>query len=178
MGHFTHLAQKRRSIRRFTDEPLSSEQVVALMRVALLSPSSRGRCPWEFMLVDQRELLHQLSECKPHGGQMIERAALAVVILGKPEESDVWVEDCSVAATMLLLQAEDLGLGACWVQVRLRTQEDGTPSADYVKEILGIPPTFDVHSIIAIGHKGIELPEHGEEDLQWEKVHFNTYGVQ
>jgi nitroreductase len=77
---------------------------------------------------------------------------------------------------MIQLQAEDLGLGSCWIQVRCRETEDGTPADEVVRDVLGIPLQLQVLSIIAVGHKGMERKPFDESHLQWEKVHLNRYG--
>ncbi len=177
MDKFSELIKIRRSMRKFTEEELSQDEVVTLLRAALMSPSSKGVRPWEFVAVDDKELLVRLAHCKDRGAELIEGAPLAIVVLADPLQSDVWVEDASVATTMLLLQAEDLGLGACWVQVRNRSMEDGKPAEEMVRNILGIPEHLRVLSIVAVGHKGMERKPFNEDRLQWEKVHINTFNV-
>ena len=130
MEKFSELIKIRRSMRKFTDEELTQDEVVALLRSALMAPSSKGCHPWEFVVVDDKELLKQLAHCKEQGAELIEGAPLAVAVLADPAKSDVWVEDASVATTMMLLQAEDLGLGACWVQIRNRAMADGKPAEE------------------------------------------------
>ncbi|MEG1580163.1 MAG: nitroreductase family protein [Bacteroidaceae bacterium] len=178
METFLDLVKQRRSIRTFTEEPLTEEQVVELMKAALMSPSSKSTRGWDFVLVDNKDYLHQLSECKPVGAGLLEGASLAVVVVMDPEKSDVWIEDGSVASTILLLQAEALGLGGCWVQIHNRCQEDQTPAEDFVKQILGIPENLKVLSIIGIGHKAMERKPQNEDKLTWEKVHLNNFGNQ
>ncbi len=163
-------------MRKFTDERLTQEQVVTLIKAALMAPSSKRSNPWQFILVDDKEKLSQLSHCKDSSSQFIANAALAVVVTVDPLVSDVWIEDASIASIYLQLQAEDLGLGSCWVQVRERTAANGSPSNEYVHELLEIPFSLQVVSIIAIGHKGMERKPFNEEHLQWEKVHLNRYG--
>ena len=175
MEKFSELIRIRRSMRKFTEEELNQDEVVALLRAALISPSSKGVRPWEFVVVDNKELLQQLAHCKEHGAELVEGAPLAVVVLADPTQSDVWVEDASVATTMMLLQAEDLGLGACWVQIRNRTMADGKPAEEMVRAILHIPEHLRVLSIVAVGHKGMERKPFNEDRLQWEKVHINTF---
>lgn len=175
MEQFSELIKVRRSMRKFTDEELTQDEVVTLLRAALMSPSSKGKRAWEFVTVDDKNLLEQLSRCKDKGAELIAGAPLAVVVLADPEISDVWVEDASVASTLLLLQAEDLGLGACWVQVRERSMADGKPAEEMVRAMLGIPTHLRVLSIVAVGHKGMERKPFDESRLQWEKVHINAY---
>lgn len=175
MENFSELIKIRRSMRKFTDEELTQDEVVALLRAALMAPSSKGTHAWQFVVVDEKETLQKLAHCKEHGADFIEGAPLAIVVLADPYVSDVWVEDASVATTYLLLQAEDLGLGACWVQVRNRTMEDGKPAEEMVRAALNIPESLRVLSIVAVGHKGMERKPFNEERLLWDKVHINTY---
>jgi nitroreductase len=105
------------------------------------------------------------------GAELLAGAPLAIAVLGDAETSDAWIEDASVAATMMLLQAEDLGLGACWVQVRERKDAEGRDAEDNVRRLLSIPSKYRVLCLIAVGHKGAERKPQNEERLKWEKVH-------
>ena len=161
MDNFSELIKKRRSMRKFTNEELTQEQVVSLMKAALMAPTSKRSNAWQFVVVDNKELLKKLSLCKEQSAQFIADAALAIVIVADPLASDVWIEDAAIASIYIQLQAEDLGLGSCWVQVRERFTASGIPSNDY---------------IIAVGHKGMERKPFDESHLQWEKIHLNKYG--
>ncbi|MCR5181195.1 MAG: nitroreductase family protein [Bacteroidaceae bacterium] len=176
MENFSDLVRQRRSMRKFTDEPLSPEQVEVLLKSALMSPSSKGKHAWHFVVVDDKAMLKQLSACKSVGSDFLAGAPLAIVVVGEPEESDVWVEDCSVASTILLLQAEDLGLGACWIQLHNRFDPEGNSSDEIVRELLNIPDSMRPVTIVAVGHKGMERKPFNEARLLWEKVHVGSFG--
>lgn len=178
MENFSDLIKNRRSMRKFTGEELTQDEVVALMKAALMSPSSKRTNCWQFVLVDDKELLKDLAHCKEAGSAFLADAALAVVVVADPLVSDVWVEDASIASLMVQLQAEDLGLGSCWVQVRERFTATGMPSNEFVHGLLDLPLQFQVLSIIAVGHKGMERKPFDEAHLQWEKIHINKYGGQ
>lgn len=165
-------------MRKFTDEELNQEEVVTLLKAALMSPASKRSNPWQFIVVDDKALLKELVHCKEHGASFLGEAALAIVVTADPLASDVWVEDASIASIMLQLQAEDLGLGSCWIQVRERYTATGMPSGEFVQGVLDIPLQLQVVSIIAIGHKGMERKPLDEENLQWEKIHINKFGGQ
>ena len=167
MKSFSELIKQRRSMRKFTDEELTQEEVVTLLK--------RSNC-WQFIAVDDKETLDKLSRCKEMGSSFLKEASLAIVVLADPLASDVWIEDASIASLMIQLQAEDLGLGSCWIQVRERYTATGMSSDEYVHGILGIPLQLQVLSIVAIGHKGMERKPFDESHLQWEKVHINKYG--
>ena len=159
-----------------SDEELTQDQVVALMKAALMSPSSKRSNSWQFVVVDDKEVLKELSHCKEQASSFIADAALAIVVMADPLASDVWIEDASIASIMIQLQAEDLGLGSCWVQVRERFTAIGMPSDEFVHGILDIPLQLQILSVIAIGHKGMERKPFNEEHLQWEKIHINKFG--
>ncbi len=175
MDSFSELAQLRRSTRRFAPGELKQEDVVALLGTALQAPSSKNSRCWHFVAVDDKDLLQRLSCCKEHGASFLSDAALAVVVLADPLASDVWVEDASAAAMMLLLQAEDLGLGACWIQVRERFAPSGEPAGEYVREVLSIPLQLQVECIVAVGRKP-DTRRRPEREMLWERVHINGYG--
>ena len=178
MENFSELIKKRRSTRKFTEEELTQDEVVLLLKAALMSPSSKRSNCWQFVVVDDREMLARLSRCKAHGAELLEGAPLAVVVLADPLASDVWIEDASIASLMIQLEAEDLGLGSCWVQVRERSTAEGVSADEVVRELLDIPLQMQVLSIIAVGHKAVERKPFDEDNLQWEKVHINKYGAQ
>ena len=176
MENFSDLIKSRRSMRKFTTEELTQEEVVTLLKAALMSPTSKRTNCWQFIAVDDKEILEKLSYCKETSASFIKDAALAIVVTADPMVSDVWIEDASIASIMIQLQAEDLGLGSCWVQLRERFTASGVPSNEYVHEVLDLPLQLQALSIIAIGHKGMERKPFDESHLQWEKIHINKYG--
>ena len=169
------LVQTRRSCRNFSKQPIEDEKIEALIKAALWSPTSKNNRPWEFVIVDAAELLHQLSECKPHGAAFLKDAPLAVVILADPQKSDVWVEDTSITAAFLQLTAEDLGLGSCWIQVRKRHHISGQSASDSVKHILRAPAHLEVACIIALGYKNKERRPYTEDDMLMDRIHINHF---
>lgn len=176
MESFGELIKARRSMRKFTEEELTQEQVVTLMKAALMAPTSKRTNAWQFIVVDDKEKLKELSFCKEQASQFIADAALAVVVAADPLASDVWIEDTSIASIYLQLQAEDMGLGSCWVQVRERFTASGIPSNDYIHNVLELPLPLQVLSVIAIGHKAMNRKPFDEDNLQWEKIHINKFG--
>lgn len=175
MENFSELIKNRRSMRKYTTQTLSQDEVYKLLRAALISPTSKGANSWQFVVVDDKNTLIRLSECKANGASFVAHATLAVVVFSEPEITDAWVEDSSIAAIMMQLQAEDLGIGSCWVHVRNRFALDGTPAADIIRDSLEVPNKYEPLCIIAFGYKGMERKPFNEERLQWEKVHINKF---
>ena len=173
---FHELIEKRRSIRRYTSQPLEQWQIEQLAEAALRAPSSRGLNPWEFIFVTERRLLEQLARSKPHGSSFLAEAALGVVVCGNPQVSDVWVEDTSIASIFLHLAAAAMGLGSCWIQIRNRKHTDDVPAETYVADLLQLPASMHVESMIAIGNAAESKPPHPRETLPRNKVHWQRYG--
>ena len=170
-----NLLYKRRSIRKYKATKLDPAIVQQLLKAALLSPSSRGLKPWQFVVVENPEIMKQLALTKKGAG-FLKGAAVGIVILADPATSDVWVEDAAIAATILHLTAESLGLGSCWIQVRKRQFTETESCEDYVRRILGIPENLKVASIISIGYPDEAKPPYSESDLLFDKVSLNKYG--
>lgn len=175
MENFHELLKLRRSIRKYTPEPLTPETVQQILAAALMSPSSKRSRGWEFIVVENKEMLERLSYCKSEGARPIAGATLAIVVLADPLKSDVWIEDASIASVLIQLQAADLGLGSCWIQIRNRLTDNGQPAEDYVREALDIPYQMQVLSIITIGHKDEERKPFDENKLLWEKIHIDKW---
>ena len=176
MEDFKTLAQMRRSHRKFTDQEIDAEDVRLILRAALMSPTSKGQRAWQFVVLDDKTDLEKLSDAKDLGGQFVKGAPLAVVVLGDPVANDCWVEDGAIAAISMQYQAEDLGLGSCWVQMRGRGLSDGTTADTVIRGILDIPENFSVLCVVAFGHKADERKPRNEDKLKWENVHPGKFG--
>jgi nitroreductase len=170
------LLRKRRSIRKFTHHAVTPEILNQLVEAGLRAPSSKGLASWEFVVVTDRNLLEKLASAKPHGSSFLREAPLAIVVCGRPARSDMWIENCSIAATLILLAAGSLGLGACWIQIRGRAHDDSRTAGEYISEVLDIPGDVEVESIIAAGYPDEEKPGHDFHKLPWHKVHRNRFG--
>ena len=175
MVKLLELLKTRRSIRKFQNKEVEKEKVDAILKGALLSPSSKARRPWEFVAVTDKEVLKKLSQCREHGAQFLAGAPLGIVVIANPEACDVWIEDTSIASIIIQLTAHSLGLGSCWIQVRERFYTDNEKSEDYIKQVLGIPEKYFVECIVAIGYPEEEKKPYAEADLPYHKLHFNSY---
>lgn len=173
---FLSLIQKRRSVRKYLKKAIEPERINSLIEAALRAPSSRSLNPWQFIVVDDPELLEKLAKSKQHGSAFLKDAPLGIVVCADPGRSDVWVEDASITSTYIQLTAESLGLGSCWIQIRERMHDHRKTAAEYVKEILGIAENINVESIISLGYPNEQLAPHPKDSLDYEKVFFNKYG--
>ena len=166
------LLQTRRSIRRYKDEAIPEETLTGILRAGLLAPSGRGIYPAEFILVKDKSTLERLSSSKAGGAAMLKNAGAAVVVMGDTAKSDTWVEDCSIAMTLMQLEATEQGIGSCWVQCRGRQTPEGTGTEERIKALLGIPESYGVLAILSLGIAA-EKPEPRElPSVACGKVHF------
>ena len=175
MTDFKDLAQLRRSHRKFTEQEIDADDVKLILRAALMAPTSKGQRAWQFVVVDNPLDIEKLSDAKDMGSQFMKGAPLAVAVLGDPMQNDCWVEDGSIAAVSMQYQAEELGLGSCWVQMRGRGLSDGTSADPVIRGILEIPENMSVLCVIAFGHKADERQPQNEDKLKWENVHLGKY---
>jgi len=175
MDSFKDLVQMRRSHRKFTSDPIDPEDVQLILRAGLMSPTSKGQRAWQFVVVDDAADIEKLADAKDLGSQFIKGAPLAVVVLGDPLQNDCWVEDGSIAAFAMQLQAEDLGLGSCWAQMRGRGLSDGTSADTVIQGILDIPENMSCLCVLAFGHKADERKPQNEDRLKWENVHVGKF---
>jgi len=169
------LLRKRRSIRKFTVERIAPETIGTLVEAVLRAPSSRGINPWEFVLVDDPEILIKLSQAKQHGSEFLKNAPLAIVVCADSTKSDVWIEDCAIAAIIIQLTAVSQGLGSCWAQMRSRPHDHEKSADTYVKELLGLPEYMQVECILGIGHPAEKKEPLAADKLQHDKIKYNRW---
>ena len=88
MEQFSDLIKNRRSMRKFTDQELTQEEVVALLKAALMAPSSKRSNCWQFIVVDDKDMLEKLSHCKEMGAAFLADAAMACLLYTSPSPRD------------------------------------------------------------------------------------------
>jgi len=158
----------RRSIRRYTDQPVGSEALKTLLEAGMNAPSANNRQPWHFVVVDARDKLEAITHVHPYS-QMLKQAPIAIVVCGDTTLSEsFWVQDCSAATENILVAARALGLGTVWLGVYPR--EDRT--AD-IAGLFQLPPEIRPLCIIAVGWPA---EEKGRVDrYSVERVHDNAW---
>ena len=130
MTDFKELARIRRSRRQYTEEQVTEEELKTVLRAALMAPSAKSLRQWNFTYTRDKVKIQALSEVREHGSGFLANAPVAIAVSGPAEEQDTWIEDCSLAAVSMQYQAQDLGLGTCWCQIRGRESRTEGVSAD------------------------------------------------
>lgn len=146
----------RRSIRSYEDRPVEAEKIETLLRAAMAAPSAGNQQSWRFVVVTDRAQLDRLATATPYSG-MLAHAPLAIVVCGdhtsEKYPEDYWVQDCSAAMENLLVAANAVGLGACWLGYHPRQDRK-----DNAREILGLPPETDTLGVASVGYPAEEKP--------------------
>jgi len=160
----------RRSIRKYTSEPVTPATINRLLKAAMSAPSAGGERPWHFIVVDDRELLDRVPEFHPYAA-MMPQAQVAIVICGDStvgKIADFWVQDCCAAAENLLLAIHAKGLGGVWLGVYpLESRMEGA------SKLLRLPPNIVPLCIIPIGYPA-EIKT-VKDRFDPEKVHHNGW---
>lgn len=172
---FNSLLFHRHSIRKYKDTSVDGDTVKQILEAGLLAPSSKSGRPWQFVIVEDKAVLETLAKCKKAGARPISGAAFAIVICVDPEISDVFIEDASVAATMMQLQAAALGVGSCWIQIRNRYNAEDEPAQNLIKDTLGIPDKYQIVQVLTFGISDEQRRPVDPNKLLWEKVHIGTW---
>jgi nitroreductase len=161
----------RRSIRKYTDQPVEPEKLDLLLKAGMAAPSAMNCRPWEFILVTDPEMLAQFRTRLIFGDR---NAPAAIVVCGNPGLSTnpaarlFWVQDCSAAAENILIAAVGLGLGTVWIGVH--------PVAKFVKtvrEIASIPKSVTPLCVIYAGYPLDDKPARTQYDPQ--RIHYQGY---
>ena len=162
---------ERRSIRKYTSEQISDEDIQELLRAAMAAPSANNQQSWEFVVIKDRVILKEIIGIHPNGYQMLKNAPLAIMICGNLEreiEKGYWVQDCSAATENILLAAQSMGLGAVWLGVY--PMEDRIRA---LKKMFGLPENVIPLSIVSIGHPAEKKKPSNRFDQA--RIHVNTW---
>ncbi len=166
------LITQRRSIRKFTSQPVEKEKLLLLLQAAMAAPNARNSKPWEFVMVDEQSTCDRLRAAHPYGNH---NGTVAIIVCGHPAIAENpqtseknWMLDCSAATENLLIQAAALGLGAVWCGV--------WPAQDRVEAIaaiVGLPNGCHPLNLIWVGYPA----EFKESRTQYDegRVHWGKY---
>ncbi len=176
------LIKHRKSVRDFLDKPVEREKIMTCLEAARLAPSASNSQPWRFIVVDDKELKNKLCDAAFGGiyslNSFCKTAPIIVVVISEKSKfltriagmfrgTKYYLIDIGIAGEHLVLQAEDLGLGTCWI---------GWFNERAVKQILNIPQNKKIDILIALGYYDREKlgPEHGREPID-KIASFNSY---
>lgn len=160
----------RRSIRKYTEQPVSGEIVKELLEAAMSAPSAGNQQPWHFVVIRDRQILNQITGVHPHS-LMLKEAPAAVLVCGDlilERHKGYWVQDCSAATENMLIAAQAKGLGAVWLGVYPR--EDRVAG---IRKIIGLPDHVVPFAIVSIGYPGEHKPPSNRFDPG--RIHYDRW---
>lgn len=159
---------KRRSVRKFTQEPVSKEHIEELLHAAMSGPSACNKKPWEFYVITNEKLLEELKSASKFTKMS---SKLAIVVCGNLSKAlplqmaSYWIQDCSAATENILLRVTDLGLGAVWCGIHPQKRAE-----ERVRKMLGLGKKMIPLNIIFIGHPAEETEARDQYDEK--RVHY------
>lgn len=167
--------RSRRSIKKYTGDPVPEETLRKLVDAAYSGPSGANKCPWEFVVVTDRALLDRLAEAHQYCG-WLRSAQAAIVIVANSANSRYWLEDCSAAAENIWIAATALGMGVAWSAIYLSDDADETAKREtVVREAASIPSDLRAPIVLGIGVPASEPGERKRPELG-QIVHWGKYG--
>ncbi len=160
----------RRSVRSYEAREIPKTTIRDLLEAAMAAPSACCKDPWHFVVVEQRDMLEAIAEGLPNG-KILGSAAVGIVVCGDTEQAhdgqiSYLLQDCSAAIENLLLAAEKLGLGACWLGVHPREER-----VEHIRNLLGMPANVVPVSAIALGwprQKAAPRTRYQDTAVHWE----------
>lgn len=141
--------KERRSIRQYTEEMVSQENMKTLLESAMYAPSGGNAQPWDFVVIRDKDTLNKITQVHPYS-HCLKNANCAIIVCGnlsKEKYRELWIQDCSAATQNILLSAVGLNLGAVWMGLYPEMDR-----VDGVREIIGAPSDVYPFSIVSIGH--------------------------
>lgn len=158
----------RKSVRKYTEQPVEKEKLEMLARAGMAAPSSRDHRPWEFIIVTDRAILDRMGDGLPLA-RMLKETKQAIIVCGDTIKSNnAWQLDCSAAAQNVLLAAESMGLGAVWTAAYPYPER-----MKVVREALKLPEHIVPLTVIPLGYPtGVEKPK---DKFNKKQMHYNGW---
>ncbi|MCL5774497.1 MAG: nitroreductase family protein [Firmicutes bacterium] len=160
----------RRSIRKYTSQPVSEDAVNELLEAAMSAPSAGNQQPWHFIVINDRGVLDEVPTVHPYS-QMMKEASVAILVcadLNLDKHKGYWVQDCSAATENILIAAQTKGLGAVWLGIYPREDR-----VNGIKKLLNIPENVIPLSLIPVGYPAEHKPRADRFDRS--RVHYNHW---
>lgn len=165
--------QSRRSIRRYTDRPISDEALKLILEAGMSGPSCVNARDWSFLVTRDPGILGKMADANGHPAEPLRKAALGILVLGDLERAfsqakEYWVIDGAIAAENMILAAWDLGIGSVWLGTWPQTER-----VEKLRQLFALPETVVPHSIIAFGYPDEQPKPKGS--FEADRVHMDKW---
>jgi len=160
----------RRSIRKFTPEPVSEQDLETVLKAAMCAPSAHNKQPWHFVVVRDKAQREAIAQLHPYA-KMAAEAPVVIVVCANPDEAKepgFWQQDCAAALENILIAARGLSLGTVWCGMY--------PIMDRVepiRELLQVPAKINMLGLVVMGHPAQPFAE--VDRFNKEKIHLNRW---
>jgi nitroreductase len=159
----------RRSIRTWTDEPVTADERKIIMEAAMNAPSAADARPWHFVAIDDPAVIKQFTQLG--GTEMLEESSYMVMVCGDPSREiypGFWLQDCACAAQNIQLAAHDIGIGCVWIAIYPLEERVET-----CRRVLDIPEVITPFALLAMGVPNeVHSPEYRYDE---ERLHQNKW---
>lgn len=167
-----NIFQSRRSIRKFTAQPIPAETITSILEDAMSGPSAMRRDPWEFIVIDNKKILADVASFLPHGS-LLKDAACGIIVCGDianahDNSESYMLQDVSAAIENLLLSAESHNIGSCWLGVHPRPDR-----MENISRYFSLPSNIIPVAAIALGFK--DETKSSETRYNKNKIHYNGF---
>ena len=160
----------RRSIRKYTNQPVPEQVVKELLEAAMSAPSAVNQQPWQFIVINDRKILGEIPKLHPYS-LMLRAAPVAILVCGDLQLEKMrgyWVQDCSAATENILIAATAKGLGAVWLGIYPRKERIAG-----IKKLLSLPEHVIPFSIVSIGYPAVKKLPANRYDSS--RIHYNRW---
>lgn len=160
----------RKSIRKFTGEAISEENLKTLLNAGFCTPSAHNHRPFHFVVIRDKSILESISEKHPYA-KMLPDAGCGIIVCGDKEREEslgFLVEDCSAAIQNILLAAHGMGLGAVWCGLYPVPELTGL-----IKNVLSLPENIVPVGMVVVGVKNEERAAKDRYDEA--RVHYDRW---
>jgi nitroreductase len=164
----------RKSIRQFTEQKVSKEDIDIILRAGMSAPSCVNARDWAFVVVTDKEMLTKMADANGRPAEPLRGAAFAVLVCGDLERAfqpavDYWIIDASIAAENMILAAQDMGIGSVWLGTYPQMER-----VEKQKKLFGLPDSVVPHSILAFGYP-LETMEEERDLFEADRVHYEKW---
>lgn len=171
-GTTIDVIHKRVSVRNYTEQKISKEQLETIVRAGMAAPSAMNKQPWQFVVIDDESILSAIGEIPT--SRMAKNAPAAILVCGDLQKAgegwlqEYWIQDCSAVSQNILLAVTDMGLGAVWTGIY--------PAEDRMKtivDLLKLPEHIIPFCVIPLGYSSQENPP--KDKWNPDNVHWNKW---
>lgn len=160
----------RRSVRKYKDQSISKDDLNSILKAAMYAPSAMNLQAWQFIVIDQKEILKETVKSIPYA-EMLKQSAAAIIVCGDSEieKNESWLlQNCAASIQNILLAAHGLGIGSCWIAIH--GMEDVYKN---IKTQFKLPDNIVPVSLISLGYPDETVT--AEERFKQDKIHYNKW---